>query len=161
MRVALSYHLRIHLNPFQLWTVTEKQDLTLLFTFNCTFLPPPCTMGLLCSRANNFFISLLNLWEIEKFTFKQDQSMGWHNPHWGHMITIHKTTSAVTASEGKTTVLLFQQRSTAVLDYIKLHPVSTTIRSADWPKGYRTLLDSPFKDVLKTITVTLFGKGKD
>lgn len=74
------------------------------------------------------------------------------------MIITYKTSSAETPSQGKTTVPSFQQRSTAVLDYMKLHPAFPQLSDLlTDPKAefYPTLLDSPFKHVLKTITVTL------
>lgn len=74
------------------------------------------------------------------------------------MITIYKTISSETPSQGKTTVPSFQQWSTAALDYMKLHPLFPQLSDLlTDPKAelYLTLLDSPFKHVLKTITVIL------
>lgn len=74
------------------------------------------------------------------------------------MITIHKTTSAEIASHGKTTVHSFQQRSTAVLDYMKLHPQFPQLSGLlTDPKTqlYLTLKDESSKDVLKTVTFTI------
>lgn len=156
MRVALSCHLRIHLNPFQLWTVTGKQDLTLLFTFNCTFLPPPCSRSLLCSRANNFFhliTKFVGNLEVYLWARSVDGLMQSTLRSYDYHTQNHQCSN--TQSGGNHSPVL----SAEVNSCPRLHEiapsVSTTIRFADWPKGYPTLLDSPFKDVLKTITVTL------